>query len=223
MFNHLVDTILAAAFSPWAFLVLGTLTIVDALFPIVPSESIVISMAALFSAQNKPLLIILFVVAATCAWIGDNLAYSIGRTKWLQNSSLLHRPKIAAAMEWSRKELSTRGATIIIVGRFIPGVRIAINIVCGIIGYDRKRYMGVVCASASLWAGYSVVIGSIAGVWFHHHPLLGVSLAVLLGVILGPVIDWGIRSTVLKGDQDDVGANVEDADADSAAGTAVTQ
>ena len=198
MLHQITDFILGAATSVWGYLVLVPFIIVDAVIPIVPSESIVISMAALLVHGNRGLLVVLFLVSASAAWCGDNIAYSIGHSRVLHNHRLLRLPKVARAFEWSRKELFARGDTLIIVGRFIPGVRIAINMMCGVVGYPRRRYMQIVAFSSSIWALYCVVVGSLAGAWFEQHPLLGIAVAIAAGVVLGPMIDWVLRRTLLR-------------------------
>lgn len=201
MWQQLSDFILAASTSGWSYLGLAMFIILDAVVPIFPSESLVISMASVLVHDHRNLLVLLFLVSAAAAWVGDNIAFAIGRSRWLRRNLLLERPKLAAAFGWARRELVARGATVIIVGRFIPGVRIAINMVCGIVGYPRRRFMMVVTVSASLWSLYSVVVGMVAGNWFDEHKLLGVLVAVAVGIILGPVIDWALRKTVFRGSE----------------------
>lgn len=202
MLHQITEFILGATTSVWAYALLVVLILGDALIPAVPSESVVISMASLLVNGHRGLLPVLFLVAAGAAWCGDNIAYSIGRSRWLSGSSLWRRPRIAGPFAWTRQELFRRGATFIVVGRFIPGVRIVINLVCGVVGYSRRRYMKVVVASSSLWALYCVLVGTLAGAWFRDNPLVGILVAIGAGMLLGPIIDWLLRRTVLRGSPD---------------------
>lgn len=199
MLHQITDFILGASTTLWGYLGLATFIVVDAVIPVFPSESLVISMASVLVHNHPALLIVLFLVSAAAAWVGDNLAFTIGRSRWLRDNVLLERPKMAAAFGWARKELFRRGATLIIVGRFLPGVRIAVNMVCGLVGYPRRRFMAVVGFSSSLWALYSILVGTVAGSWFAEHHLAGVLVAVAIGVVLGPIIEWLLRQTVLRG------------------------
>lgn len=198
MLQQITDFILGASTTVWGYLGLAMFIILDALIPLFPSESLVISMASVLVHDHQVLLIVLFLVAAAAAWVGDNLAFTIGRSRWLRDNMLLERPKIAAAFGWAHKELFARGTTLIIVGRFIPGARIAVNMVCGIVGYPKRRFMTVVVFSSSLWALYAILVGTVAGAWFADHHLLGVLVAVAVGVVLGPIIDWLLRRIVLR-------------------------
>ncbi|SDB83215.1 membrane protein DedA, SNARE-associated domain [Raineyella antarctica] len=199
MLNDITAFILGAATSVWGYLALVPFIIFDAVVPVVPSESLVISMASVLVHGHRGLLLVLFLVSALAAWCGDNIAYQIGRMRWLHENRLFQRPKIARAFAWARKELFARGATLIIIGRFIPGVRIAINMMCGLVGYSRHRYRKVVAVSSSLWAMYCVLVGSLAGAWFEHHQFLGIVVAIAAGMALGPIIDWVLRRTLLRG------------------------
>lgn len=199
MLQQITDFILGAATSFWGYLALVPFIVADAVVPIVPSESIVISMASLLVHDHRGLLVVLFLVSAVSAWIGDNIAYTIGSTRWLHGNRLLQRPRLHRSFEWARRELLARGATVIIIGRFIPGVRIAINVMCGVVGFPRKRFMEIVSVSSSLWALYCVLVGALAGRWFEEHQLLGIVVAIGAGMLLGPVIDWALRRTFLRG------------------------
>lgn len=200
MFDDVELWITQAALTPWAFVLLAILILVDALFPALPSESIVISLASLYVHQQPWLLVLLMPYAAVFCWLGDNMAYLLGTTGWLQHNRLTRRPRVRRAMDWAEAELERRGSTIIIVGRFIPGGRIAINLTCGIVGFSHRAFMAATVASATLWAGYSVTVGAVAGSWFRDHKLVGITVAVLLGVVLGPLVDQLLRRTILRGD-----------------------
>ncbi len=51
---------------------------------------------------------------------------------------------------------------VIIVSRFIPGGRTAVTLTCGIIGYERRRFVATAVA-AVIWALYAFFIGRLGG------------------------------------------------------------
>ena len=195
--GQLTDTMLAAATSPWVYPVLVGFILIDAVIPIVPSESLVVALASLLIHQEPWLLIVLGVVSAAAAWVGDNLAYTIGRTAWLQAFAAAG-PRRERLFGWAREQLFRRGATLIIVGRFIPGARIAINMACGTVGFSQVRFRQMVAISSTLWAGWGVGIGALAGAWFAEHHLLGMTVAIVVGIALGTGIDALLRRIVLR-------------------------
>ena len=101
MLQQITDLILGASTTVWGYLGLAVFVILDAVIPLFPSESLVISMASVLVHDHQVLLIVLFLVAAAAAWVGDNLAFMIGRSRWLRDNVLLERPKIAAAFAGS--------------------------------------------------------------------------------------------------------------------------
>jgi membrane-associated protein len=197
--DQLTQFLYDAAVSPIAYLILGGLIIGDAVLPLLPSESLVVGLASVLVHEQAAFLLVLWVVSFAAAWIGDNIAYAIGQTKLLSDNRFTRQPQVRAVFDWSREMLEKRGSTIIVVGRFIPVARIAINMMSGAVRFGRGRFMGIVVISSGLWATYNVLIGAFAGHWFQEHPLLGMVVAIGLGMILGPVVDWILRKTVLRG------------------------
>ena len=72
------DFALAAAGSPWVFVVVLFFTTIDGFFPPLPSESIVVAAAALLAGQQPWLLVPLAACALAGSWLGDNMAFLIG-------------------------------------------------------------------------------------------------------------------------------------------------
>ncbi len=188
MFHFINDFIATHADSPWALLIVGVCTVIDGFFPPVPSESLVVGLAAISSSTGTPPWWLLGPIAAAAAWGGDNLAYVIGRaigTRWLT-----HRfPRMQKILTWAERHLERRGAMIIIVARFIPGGRVAVNLTCGASGFLQRRFMLLTVFSAVCWASYSIGLGILAGAWLEHNPLLAAAIGVVGAVVLGVLVD----------------------------------
>lgn len=187
--DALAHVILAAAGSPWALLAVAALIIIDGIIPLVPSESVVIGLAAIGVGTGHPALLLLGVVAAAAAWVGDNLAYEIGRAIGISRFGWMRRPWFAGAMTKAAAALDRRVSSAVLAGRFVPGGRVAISLVAGATRIPRRVYRPLTVASSSLWAAYSIVIGTIGGAWVAAHPVLGVALSIGLGMVLGALID----------------------------------
>ncbi|WP_424923543.1 DedA family protein, partial [Actinomadura bangladeshensis] len=65
-----VDT---AVTSPWFYLVLFAVAAIDGFFPVVPSESLVIT-AGVYAASGEPELVPVVVLAALGAFTGDHVS-----------------------------------------------------------------------------------------------------------------------------------------------------
>ncbi len=72
------ELILQTVASPWLFVVLLAVTIVDGFFPPVPSETVLVAAAAVLASTGDVwALLPLGLVAALGATIGDNLAFAL--------------------------------------------------------------------------------------------------------------------------------------------------
>jgi membrane protein DedA with SNARE-associated domain len=181
--------ILDASGSPLALLAVLVLTIADGICPLVPSESVVIGLAAIGISTGHPPLLLLGLVAALGALIGDNITFQIGRRIGLDRFGWMRRPWFTKVMSRASAALERRVSTAVLAGRFVPGGRVAVNLVAGASGVPPRVFRPLTVVSSICWAGYSLVLGTVAGAWFGAHPLLGALLAMGLGVLIGWLID----------------------------------
>ena len=93
------------------------------------------------------------------------------------------------AFRWAGTELRKRPASLILVARFVPIGRVAVNLTAGATHFPRSRFVGLTVLSAVLWAAYSVAIGLFFGQWFEENHLLGVIVAVICAIGLGILVD----------------------------------
>ena len=187
--NGIGDAVLATAGQPWVYLLVLVCCIVDGFFPPFPSESVVVGLAALVVTQGVPDPWLLILVAALGAFVGDNIAFSLGRRIGTTRFRWMRRPRMQRSFRWAGNELTRRAASLILVARFIPIGRVAVNLTAGATGFSRRRFVALTALSGVVWAGYSVGIGALAGAWFEHNHLLGVVVAVVLAVVIGFVVD----------------------------------
>lgn len=174
---------------PWILPVLILLATIDGFFPPVPSESVVIAIAALSVAGTGPPLWLLVPAAALGAFIGDQIAFTIGRRIPIARIPFLNSGKGAELVARANRVIFRRPAPLLIAGRFVPGGRIAVNISAGAMGFPRRRFMEIDAVAVVLWALYSTLLGIAAGAYLKDHPVLSVVVGVALGVLMGVVID----------------------------------
>ena len=187
-YHTIQDAIVSNAGEWWTYLVTGLLCWVDGFFPPLPSESIVIAMATLSETHGGPVqLWLLLLVACAGAYAGDNTAYWIGRTAPLEK--LFRGERGAKLLTKAHDLIHRRGPEVLLSGRFIPGYRIAINMVAGTVKLPVKRFMTITVFSTLLWASFSVGIGLVAGSLFHDRPLLGIIVGVALGLLVGWIVE----------------------------------
>ena len=175
MFHQFTDVVAHA--SGWAYAILFLLAFLDALVPIVPSETSVITAGVIASSGKLSLpLIILF--AASGAFAGDNTAYWIGhrygtRAEQRFFSSEKGRERIA----WAHRQVEERGGELIVIARFIPAGRTVVTLSCGTLGYPWRRFVLFDAIAATTWALYASLLGYLGGHAFEEQPWKGLLLA----------------------------------------------
>jgi membrane protein DedA with SNARE-associated domain len=183
------DFILAAAGQPWVLFLVFACCVIDGFFPPIPSESVVVGLAAVAATADVPNPAFLAATAAAGAFLGDNIAYLIGRRTGTQRWAWMRGPRMQRAFRWAGAELRKRPASLILVARFVPIGRVAVNLTAGATHFPQPRFVGLTVLSAVLWASYSVAIGLFFGQWFEENHLLGVIVAVVCAIGLGILVD----------------------------------
>lgn len=174
-FTHLV-----ADASAWAYAVVLLLAVIDAVLPVVPSETAVITAGVVAAAGDLSLPLVI-TAAAIGAFAGDNLAYGIGHRYGARITDRFFRgPKAQGRIDWAKRQLDQRGGELIAVGRFIPGGRTAVTVTAGLTGFPWRRFASFDALAAIIWAGYAALLGYFGGRAFENQPWKGLLLA--LGV-----------------------------------------
>ncbi|SDM33404.1 DedA family protein [Nonomuraea jiangxiensis] len=171
--------------SPWLYLVIFALALLDGFFPIVPAETAVIT-AGVFAATGETNLPLVIVVAALGAFAGDHVSYLIGN----KSAGRLRTKK---AFVWARQALDERGGLALVVARYIPGGRTATTLTMGAVRYPLRSFSFFDGIAASTWAVYSALIGFFGGMAFENDPikglLLGLGIALSITVIV-EIVRW---------------------------------
>ncbi|GAA4780655.1 DedA family protein [Citricoccus nitrophenolicus] len=184
------DFILQAAASPWLPLVMFTVAVIDGFFPPVPSETVLVAAAAVAAAAGSwSTVLLLCLVAALGALLGDTIAYAIGRRLGVTRFRWMRGERVSRAVDRARTALEHRGAAFIIGARYIPVGRVAVNMSSGALRYPWRRFLPVSAVAAVTWAGYSGAIGVLAGRWLADQPLLSAVVGIALALVIGVAID----------------------------------
>ena len=186
------DFILAAAGQPWVLVLVFACCVIDGFFPPIPSESVVVGLAAVAATADVPNPVFLALTAAAGAFLGDNIAYLIGRRTGTRRWAWMRGHRMQRAFRWAGTELRKRPASLILVARFVPIGRVAVNLTAGATHFPRSYFVGMTVLSALLWGAYSVAIGLFFGQWFEENHLLGVIVAVICAIGLGILVDLAI-------------------------------
>lgn len=183
------ELIMQAIASPWLYLAMFAVAVIDGFFPPVPSETVLVAAAAVAASAGGTNLVLLCAIAAVGAAIGDNIAFMIGRLVGVRRFRWMRRPRVAAAFDWAAGTLDRSGAGLILGARYIPVGRVAVNMTAGALGYPRRRFVPLSLIAGAMWAVYSTAIGLVAGSIVRDNPLLGAGIGIVLALVIGFVID----------------------------------
>ena len=171
--------------SPVSYLVALAVPALDAVAPVLPSETAVIALGVATAGHADPRIAVLLALAAAGAFLGDNLAYLLGR----RYAPAVQRRFFSGERgqrrrAWAEQTLNHFGARIIIACRFIPGGRTAVTLTCGMIGYRRRSFVAATATAGAIWAAYAFFIGRLGGKTFEERPWAGLLLALGAAFIL---------------------------------------
>ena len=175
--------------SGWAYAVLFLVAYLDALIPIVPSETAVITAGVVAAAGDLSLALIV-PAAALGAFLGDNTAYLIGRRFGERvTRRFFSGEKGRGRIKWAERQLSERGGELIVVARFIPGGRTAVTLSAGTLEYPWLRFVLFDAVAAIVWASYAALLGYFGGHAFEESPWKGLALALAIAFAIGGAVE----------------------------------
>jgi membrane-associated protein len=187
------ELVIAWAGSPVVLVAILLLVIVDGLFPPLPSETVVVALASIGAATGSPNPWAVLLVAALGSVVGDNIAFSVGRRVDLGRFRWARGPRAVRLLERARGALDRRAASVILTARFVPVGRVAVNLMAGSSGFPRRRFVPLSAVAGLAWAGYTVLVGVLAGAWLQDQPVLGALVAILVALVGGLLIDLAMR------------------------------
>ena len=185
MFHQFTD--LVANASGWAYAILFALALLDALIPIVPSETSVIT-AGVVASQGDLNIMLVILFAAAGAFAGDNISYFLGNRYGQRiNDRFFTSDKARKRIAWAQRQIEERGGELIVIARFIPGGRTVVTLSAGTLGYPWRRFVVFDAIASSIWACYAALLGYVGGHAFEEQPWKGllVAFAIALAVTGG--------------------------------------
>lgn len=195
MLDFLEELILGAAEAWWMPLAVFLLSLIDGFFPVVPSESLLVALASISNQRDGINLVQLFFLGWFGAFIGDQVAYWLGRTIGVTRFRWMRTRSVVRAIGGVQQTLNHSGALVVITARHIPGGRVAVNFIAGATRMRVIKFMSLDFVSAAIWAAYSLAIGYFTAGWLDN-TLLQITLALVFAAILGWLIDRGIKAFI---------------------------
>lgn len=180
----------ATAFYP----ILSGVVLLDSLFPLIPSETIITLAGAWSGSRGVPHLGLILLAAVIGAVIGDNLCYFFGTRLVGVIRRIPGESRRGKALNWARKNLNERDISTLVIARFIPWARWAVTIIMGSVGYPWRRFFFWDTIGVLIWALQTTLLGYLGGWLFQEQPLIGLAVGVVLGTLVGIGLERGYRA-----------------------------
>ncbi|CAN5751160.1 DedA family protein [soil metagenome] len=181
-----------AALGGLIYVLVFVVVALDALVPVMPSESIVVT-AAVLAASGAVSLPLVLLAATVGALGGDAASFLLGRRSGRRRRAAgtagRSTGRTAKAVRWAGQQLDAHGPGVLIVARFIPGGRTAATFTAGFTGMGARRFGATAAAGALLWAGQATIIGFAGGRAFEGNLVLGITLGVGSGIAVGLLVE----------------------------------
>jgi membrane protein DedA with SNARE-associated domain len=184
--RHLLGIAMA---SHWLILVLFVAATVDAVFPVVPSEGLVVTAGMAAAAGHQNLLLVI-VAAMVGSVIGESLCYFLGRGsgpalhRWMRRQEKRQR-----IFEKVSNALHSRGGLILMTVRYIPGARMVATLTAGATAYSFRKFILFTIAGVTVAYTYVALLGYLGGDAFAHDSLKALAFSLGLAFTIGLVIE----------------------------------
>ena len=126
----------------------------------------------------------MILAGALGAFLGDNLAYTIGhRFEPRVRAWAARKPNRTERLDHSGRHIRKRGGPLLITARCIPGGRTVLTVSCGLTRQPRGWFARWVAVAAVIWATYAGGLGYLFGQAFEDDHAIAFWLA--FGTALG--------------------------------------
>lgn len=183
----------------------GLLTLIETLFPPIPSE-VILPLAGYLSTAGDLNLVLLIVTTTLGALVGAMIFYGLGAViglkraiDWAAMLPLVDREDFEKAAEW----FFAHGRGAVFYGRFVPGVRSLISLPAGAARMNIWVFFGLTTLGAGIWNSILILLGAALGTQYElvekYSEWLDYAVyAVLIGLVLWLVIRRILRVRASK-------------------------
>jgi membrane protein DedA with SNARE-associated domain len=181
-FNSAADW--AAGYGYWAVLLVVA---GDGVFPVLPGETAIIT-AAVLAADGRLNIVLVILAGGIGAFVGDNCAYWVGRAGGEHIRRFLARFAGKERIEAAERMVARQGPALVFVGRFLPGIRLAVNLSCGAGGMTWPRFAFFDALGTIVWSAQAALLGYFAGKAFADQLWLALLIALGVAALVGGVV-----------------------------------
>jgi membrane-associated protein len=168
--------------SSWLLPLLVVMIAVDAPFPVLPSETILMSAATTaFGGGDAGMVVGLFVAALAGSVLGDAVVFWLGRCSHKLLTRTIETEYEVSA--WVRRHMLRRPGIALVGARLVPGGRLVSTAAAGRFGLPVRRFLPWTIASSAVWSAYMLLVGLALGPVTGGDPLLSLVAGVAMALV----------------------------------------
>lgn len=179
----------------------GLLTLVETVFPPIPSE-VVLPLAGFLSERGDMNIVFVLITATLGAYLGGLILYGLGhkigeeRTiRLLAKLPLVDREDFEKASGWFHRH----GKSAVFFGRLLPGVRSLISLPAGAAKMNFLVFSAFTVAGSALWNGLLIGLGALLGTQYELIDQYSWVLDVVVYVAIAALIAWLVVRRIRRG------------------------
>lgn len=148
----------------WGYLAVGGFLFFEDFGVPMPGETMLIA-ASVYAGTGHLSIVAVAVVAFLAAIVGDNVGYVIGRFGGRRLAERFGRYVFLTPQRLDRAEefFDRHGAPIVVVARFVEGLRQLNGIIAGTVGMHWAKFLAFNALGAALWVAVWSSLGYLAG------------------------------------------------------------
>lgn len=169
----------------------------DALFPVLPGET-TLNAACVLAANGQLNLILIMISGAIGAIAGDSTLYWIARSAHGKTKARVDRAVEGKTGRTVIRMLHDHGPAFILFGRYVPGLRFAINVTLGgVVRMPYRKFLLWSALSGVLWSVWVCLSAYFISSALEGYPLAALILSTCVGTVLIGSCIWA-RSRTTK-------------------------
>lgn len=166
----------------WTYVIIAAVIAGSAIFPPLPSESMLIT-ALGFALAGRLDLLPAVLAAGVGSLGGDGLAYGLGRVTAGRREP---QPggRAATALAWLEHRRGPWLPALVVGGRFVPGGTTAVGLACGALRFPATGFMGLALVGATLWVAYGFAVATVGQAAAPDNPWIGIGIGILIVLVI---------------------------------------
>jgi membrane-associated protein len=160
----------------WAYVAVALLIFGDAVCPIFPGET-TLNAASTLAAAGSLQLGWVIVAGAVGSIVGDSTLFGIARLARRRVEPQLERVRGDRRVASVFAIMGARAPLLIVAGRYVPGVRFAVNASYGVTDMPYRRFLPWSALGATLWSVYTCCLAYVVGTALSEFPLASVVIS----------------------------------------------